>query len=176
MKIALIILLLLIFAGGPSFAEVYKWVDENQVVHFTDDFIQIPEKYRKGIERIGVEEEGDEIKPEGDPLAKKKEDSYLDRQGRGEGYWKARVDEWGKKLRSLQDKVETLRIKYNELTEKHNDSKSSAVRLTIRKERDQVKSEMDQYKIQIEEAREMLEKKIPEEAEFSKAKPEWVKR
>jgi hypothetical protein len=34
---------------------------------------------------------------------------------------------------------------------------------------------MDQYKIQIEEAKEMLEKKIPEEAEFNKAKPEWVK-
>ena len=175
MKVAFIILLLLIFAGGPSFAAVYKWVDENQVVHFTDDIIQIPEKYRASIERVGVAEEKDEIKTEGDPLAKKKEDSYQDRQGRGEEYWKARVDEWQKKLRLLQDKVETLRTKYNELTEKHNDSKNPAERLTIRKERDQVKNEMDQYRIQIEETKEMLAKKIPEEAELSRAKPEWVK-
>jgi hypothetical protein len=61
------------------------------------------------------------------------------------------------------------------LTEKLNDSKSSLERANFRKERDQVKTEMDQYKIQIEEAKNMLEKKIPEEAEFDKAKPEWVK-
>lgn len=34
---------------------------------------------------------------------------------------------------------------------------------------------MDQSRIQIEEAKEMLEKKIPEEADLYKAKPDWVK-
>jgi hypothetical protein len=34
---------------------------------------------------------------------------------------------------------------------------------------------MDQSKIEIEEAKNMIEKKIPEEAELYKAKPEWVK-
>ena len=34
---------------------------------------------------------------------------------------------------------------------------------------------MDQCRIQIEEAKEMLEKKIPEEANLYEAKPEWVK-
>jgi len=175
MKLSFIILLLSIFAGELASAEVYKWVDEKQIVHFTDDIIQIPEKYRTNIERIGLAEERDEIKTEKDPLAKKKDDSYRDRLGRGEEYWKAIVEEWGKKLRVLQEKVETLRIKYNELTDKHNDSRNSTERLGIRKERDQIKNEMDQYKIQIEEAKEMLEKKIPEEAELNKAKPEWVK-
>ena len=175
MKPAFIILLLSIFIGELSFAEVYRWVDEKQIVHFTDDIIQIPEKYRTKIERIGVIEEKNETKTEGEPSAKKKEDSYQDRLGRGEKYWKDRVEEWGKKLKILQEKVETQRVKYNELTEKYNDSKSAAERIGIRKERDQVKNEMDQYKIQIEEAKEMLEKKIPEEAELYKAKPEWVK-
>ena len=175
MKLALVILLLSIFVGELASAEVYKWTDEKQVVHFTDDITQIPEKYQKNIEKIGITEDKDEIKIENDPLAKKKEDSYRDRLGRGEEYWKALVEEWRKKLSVLQEKVETLRIKYNELTEKYNDSRSPAERLSIRKERDQIKNEMDQYKIQIEEAKEMLEKKIPEEAEFNKAKPEWVK-
>jgi hypothetical protein len=34
---------------------------------------------------------------------------------------------------------------------------------------------MDQCRSQIEEAKDMLEKKIPEEGELYKAKPEWVK-
>jgi hypothetical protein len=34
---------------------------------------------------------------------------------------------------------------------------------------------MDQYRNQIEEAKMNLEKKIPEEAELYKAKPEWIK-
>src|SRR4030042_2795714 len=112
MKLSFIILLLSIFAGELASAEVYKWVDEKQIVHFTDDIIQIPEKYRTNIERIGLAEERDEIKTEKDPLAKKKDDSYRDRLGRGEENWKAIVEEWGKKLGVLQEKVETLRIKY----------------------------------------------------------------
>jgi nucleoid-associated protein YgaU len=71
--------------------------------------------------------------------------------------------------------LEALRVKYNGLTERFNDSKSTAERGNLRKERDQVKKEMDQIKIQIEDAKNMLEKKIPEDAELYKAKPEWIK-
>jgi predicted nucleic acid-binding Zn-ribbon protein len=168
-------LCLTLLLGDLSFAQVYKWVDEKGVVHFTDDIIQIPEKYRPTVERIGVTEETADTKSEGELSPKKKEDSYRDRLGRGEEYWKARVEEWEKKLRILQEKIENLRIKYNELTEKFNGSKSSVERISIRKERDQIKNEMDQYKVQIEEVKNMLEKRIPEEAELYKAKPEWVK-
>jgi hypothetical protein len=62
------------------------------------------------------------------------------------------------------------------MTERYNDSKSTAERGTLRRERDQIKNQMDQCKIGIDEARDMIEKKIPEEAEIYKAKPEWIKR
>jgi hypothetical protein len=75
----------------------------------------------------------------------------------------------------LQESVENLRLKYNELTEKFNTSKSSAERGTIRNERELIKNQMDQYRNQIAEAKEILERKIPEEAALYKAKPEWVK-
>jgi hypothetical protein len=42
-------------------------------------------------------------------------------------------------------------------------------------ERDEVKKEIDDHRMKIEEAKMMLEKKIPEEAVLFKAKPEWVK-
>jgi hypothetical protein len=159
-----------------SFAEVYKWVDEKGVVHFTDDLIQVPEKYRPKAERTGSPEEKGEASVEGESTPKKKEEPYKDRLGRGEDYWKGRVEEWRKKLTESQTRMEALRAKYNEMTERYNDSKSTAERATLRKERDQIKSEMDQCKIGIDEARDMIEKKIPEEAEIYKAKPEWIKR
>ncbi len=178
----ILFILLLLFSTEFSFAEVYKWVDEKGVVHFTDDFIQIPEKYRPQVEKLGISEERVETKIESESLSKKevektqpREDIYRDRIGKGEEYWKTRIEEWRKKLRDSQERVDRLRVKYNELTEKFNESKSSAERINLRKERDQIKNEMDRYKTQIEEAKYMLEKKIPEEAEIFKAKPAWIK-
>jgi predicted nucleic acid-binding Zn-ribbon protein len=154
---------------GLSFGEVYKWVDDKGGIHFTDDLIQIPEKYRPQIERLGPSVERDQTLP------KKKDESYRDRLGKGEDYWKGRVEEWNKKLKDAQEKVNNLRVKYNELTEKFNESKNSVERTNLRKERDQIKSEMDKYKTQTEEAKDMLEKKIPGEAAIFGAKPEWIK-
>ena len=175
MRRILFISLSILLITGVSFAEVYKWVDENGVVHFTDDPIQVPEKYRPKAERIGSPEERGESTVEGGPAPKKKEEPYRDRLGRGEEYWKGRLEEWRKKLIELQASLEGLRTKYNGLTERFNDSKSTAERATLRRERDQVKNEMDQCKIRIDEAKDMIEKKIPEEAEIYKAKPEWIK-
>ncbi len=56
MKLAFITLLLLINAS-LSAAEVYKWVDEQGIVHFSDDITRVPERYRQGIQKIGVDEE-----------------------------------------------------------------------------------------------------------------------
>lgn len=175
MKRIFVIMLFVFFISEIAFAQVYKWVDDKGVVYFTDDITQVPEKYRPKAERIGLPEDKEETKVQGELTPKKKEETYRDRLGRGEDYWKGKVEEWRKKLGELQVRLETLRVKYNELTERFNDSKSTAERANIRKERDQVKSEMDQSKIQIEEAKQMLEKRIPDEADLYKAKPEWVK-
>lgn len=175
MKRIIVIIFCVLFISEISFAQVYKWVDDKGVVYFTDDITQVPEKYWPKAEKIGLPEDKEEAAVQGESKPKKKEETYRDRLGRGEDYWKGRVEEWRKKLGELQVRLETLRVKYNELTERFNDSKSTAERGNIRKERDQVKSEMDQTKIQIEEAKEMLEKRIPEEADLYKAKPEWIK-
>ena len=171
----ILLILLFLSAAELSFAEAYKWVDEKGVFHFTDDIMQIPEKYRLTVEKIGLPQEKVETKVEGKSSPKGKEDSFKDRFGRGEEFWRAHAENWRKKFRTSQERLDNLRIKYNELTEKFNDSKSSIERANLRKERDQIKNEIDQCKNQIEEAKDMLEKKIPEEAELAKAKPEWIK-
>lgn len=165
-----IFIFILNFPEG-SFSEVYKWVDERGVVHFSDDLTTIPERYRSKIEKMGLTYE-EEKKEE---LTGKKKDNDRDQLGRGEEYWKGRVEEWKKRMKLAQDRLEELRQKYNELTEKYNESKSGGQRNILRQQRDQIKIEMDQVKDQLEEAKNMLEKKIPEEAQLYKAKPEWIK-
>jgi hypothetical protein len=166
---------LLVFFVTISYAEVYKWVDEKGGVHFTDDYNQIPQRFRSTIERQGGLPVGTGDKKDQDSNDKTKEEPHTDRIGRGEAYWRGRVEEWRNKMKAAQERSETLRAKYNELTEKFNESKSSAERSSLRKERDQIKSELEDQRTQIEEAKMMLEKKLPEDAELFKAKPEWVK-
>lgn len=178
MKRILLILILIFFAPNLPFAEVFKWVDEKGGVHFTDDLMQIPPKHRPKTEKMEIPEAGadvKDVKKDGGSAPKAKGSSQADRSGKGEEYWRGRVEEWKRKLNALRDRVEALRMKYNDLTEKINDSKNSVIRANIRKERDLIKNEMDQIRTQVEEAKTVLEKKIPEEAELSGAKPEWVR-
>ncbi len=175
MKKIVLILIISCFLSTDGLAQVYKWVDDQGGVHFTDDVTKIPDSYRKRVEKVGLAEDQVGIKEEGELPSKKKEDSYKDQLGRGEDYWKKRVEEWRKRLKEAQERNENARIKYNELTERYNDSKSSVERNQLRRERDQFKQEMDQCRTQIEEARMMLEKKIPEEAKLYQAREEWLK-
>ncbi len=169
-------ILMVFFISQVSFSQVYKWVDKKGVVHFTDDITQVPGEFRPKADATEALQEKEEIKSDAESAPVKKEVAYKDQLGRGEDYWRGRIEEWRKKLTEQQDKLETLRIKYNGLTEKYNDSRGLAERANLRQERDRIKAEMDECGTRIDEARGMMDKKIPEEAEFYKAKPEWTKR
>lgn len=172
----IIIILLLILIPYISMGEVYKWVDDEGAVHFTDDPTKIPQKYLPKSEKISIREEKIEIKHKTDErIPIKKGNAIKDSLGRGEEYWRNRVEEWRNKFKNAQERFDTLKLKYNELTERINESKSSVERSNIRRERDKIKNEIDWYKAQMEEAKIILEKKIPEEAELYRAKPEWIK-
>jgi len=59
MKTMVVVLMIILFGLLSIFqlthAEVFKWVDEKEAVHFTDDPATIPEKYRE--DRIKQQEE-----------------------------------------------------------------------------------------------------------------------
>jgi len=173
MKISTVLVIsTFLFCAGAAFAETYKWVDESGNAHYTDDFTKIPERYRSTSKRVEGEEEP--LK-KGADSAVTKEAPVTDRLGRGEDYWKNRVEELKKKIKNLEEKDHAFRVKYNELTIKFNDSKNSIERANLRLERDQVKSDVDRNKAELDEAKIELEKKIPEEAQLFRARPDWIK-
>lgn len=46
-------LVIFLMAAGPVTAETYKWIDDRGTINFTEDYSQIPKKYRKKARRIG---------------------------------------------------------------------------------------------------------------------------
>jgi ribosomal protein S20 len=175
MKKCLLLVFLLIFLAFPVNGEVYKWTDSKGTVHFTDDPSLIPGEYRPKLFETGTPPKDEapkgteEFSVQSAPIASK------DNAGRGEEYWKVRIREWQEKQAKGQEKWERLRMQYNELTEKHNASKNSIVRTSLRNERDQVNAQMQECKVRIDEAKKMLQKTIPEEAALFKANPQWLK-
>lgn len=159
----------------PVNAQVYRWTDSKGTVHFTDDPSLIPDQYRAGALKSELSLEIEKTQKPEETHGQKVETAQRDTLGRSKDYWRARVLEWRQKLARAQERWETLRMQYNELTEKHNAVRNSVARARIRNERDQVKFQMDECKAQIDEAKRMLEVTIPEEAALFRANPEWLK-
>jgi hypothetical protein len=57
MKKFLFIILIFIFASSAS-AAVYKWVDEQGVTNFSDDYSKIPPDYRQRVEEVNIAKMG----------------------------------------------------------------------------------------------------------------------
>src|SRR4030042_1175083 len=110
----LTLILLFLFTATLSYAQVYKWVDEKGIVHFTDDITRIPERHRRTLEEVEVKEEKIETKEEGEAPQKKQADSYKDRLGRGEENWKGRKKKNKKKKKKKNTRPPTKKKKKKE--------------------------------------------------------------
>lgn len=74
MKVRLILYVccLCVMYSSMGTAEVYKWVDQSGVTHFTDDLSKVPKEQRPGMDAYkGIEPEKEEV-PEPAPVDKNK--------------------------------------------------------------------------------------------------------
>jgi hypothetical protein len=191
-RASLLIFVGLIFYYASSLGqEVYRWVDEKGTVHFADDLTLVPEKYQGQVQKkvapqeppsspfppsTRVPEKGSpgnvtiEKKPESVPVQK-------DILGRGEEWWRARVKEWKEKLSNAQKNYETelnaLKAKEKELEESK--FKPDSLKRRLKADIKVLEEKVEEWKKQLEEARNMLDKVLPKEAEDYRADPSWVK-
>ena len=191
-RASLLIFVGLIFYYTSSLGqEVYRWVDEKGTVHFADDLTLVPEKYQGQVQKkvapqepppspfppsTRVPEKGRpgnvtiEKKPESVPVQK-------DILGRGEEWWRTRVKEWKEKLSNAQKNYETelnaLKAKEKELEESK--FKPDSLKRRLKADIKVLEEKVEGWKKQMEEARNMLDKVLPKEAEDYRADPSWVK-
>lgn len=169
---------LFVFVSISYGATVYKWVDKDGVVHFTDDSTNIPAQYRN---QVKTEETGDSQKvetptaPSPADSARKTEEVKVDRYGQGEDYWRSRVSPWRKQLQEATENYENINKKLNARLEEQSGKLLTPTQWNInRAETRQLTEERSKYEAQIKEANEMLGK-IAKEAEEAKANPAWLK-
>ena len=177
----------LLFSSAVAWGqEVYRWVDEKGTVHFADDLTLVPEKYQDQVQKKVAPPEPPpspfppsnrtpekariEKKPESVPVQK-------DVLGRGEEWWRARVKEWKEKLSNAQKNYETelnvLKAKEKELEESK--FKPDSLKRRLKADIKVLEEKVEEGKKQMEEARNMLDKVLPKEAEDYRADPSWVK-
>jgi hypothetical protein len=178
--------------------EVYRWVDEQGTVHFTDDLGQVPEKYRDKIQKKEPPKEPPITQPippqptppqpaPSQPLAPPtgmgvdKGSGATPRQkdilGRGEEWWRAKVNEWNEKLKTAQRNYETT---YSEWKSKENELESSkfkpdSVKRKLKAEIKDLEEKTKDWEKQMNEAKNMLENVLPKQAQDYQANPEWLK-
>jgi hypothetical protein len=179
MKKLLILLSLLIFAGHAYAATIYKWVDKEGVVNFTDDLSKVPPSYRDRVEveeRKDVQEEV--IPPPAQAVTRGSEEEEIkaDIYGRDEAWWRDKVRPWKGRLKEATENYEAAQQKYmeksDELSRRRFGSPTQYKMNII--QLDGLKEERMKYEAQMAEANEML-RKLSKEAEESKANPDWLK-
>jgi len=173
------ILVFLIFISPVYAGPIYKWTDENGVVHFSDDLSKVPPAYR---DRVGTEKWEDMQKPEAPSSAspqaplQKGEEVKKDTYGQDETYWKQRARPWKERLEEASANYARTQAKYEQtsadLTARRYGSPTQYKTGII--ELDRLKEEMEKYQADISEANEMLSK-ISKEAEEANANPDWLK-
>jgi hypothetical protein len=183
---------LLILATLAFGQEVYRWVDEKGTVHFTDDLGQIPEKYRGQFQKERPPEEPPPAQPsppqsiqgpkstEGEREIKPTPGSATEEKdilGRGEEWWRAKAREWNDKLINAQKNYENA---YSEWKAKEQELENSkfkpdSLKRKLRAEIKSLEEKAGDFEKQVEEAKNMIEKVLPKQAQEDRANPEWLK-
>lgn len=174
MKGALLIMAILLFASAGRTGEVLKWVDEQGVVHFTDNVNSVPEKYREDLDLMELPEEKETVSGN-EKETKEGMGEPRDRYGRGEGYWTKRADEMREQLEQAQKEYERVRLEYNDLIAEYNSTRSRAKKRQYQKRIESLRDQLQNRREDIDRSKELLEKTLAEEAERAGAPAEWVK-
>jgi hypothetical protein len=180
MEKVVILLVLLIFAVPAYGATIYKWVDKDGVVNFTDDLSKIPPSYQDRVEvetRKDVPEQSAPLPTETVPPSGKDDGMIKDNYGRGEAWWRDKVRPWKEKLRIATEKYEEAQRNFTKKSEEVSQTSFFGRSRTQTKldvmELKRLDEEKKKYEAQIAEANEMLEK-LKKEAEETKADPAWL--
>ena len=112
------------------------------------------------------------MKPEPKPTPEQK-----DLLGRGEDWWRARAKEWNEKLLSAQKNYESANADWKSKEKELEQSKfkPDSLKRKLRAEIQTLEGRAKDWERQIAEAKNMLEKVLPKEAEQDRADPNWLK-
>jgi hypothetical protein len=154
---------------------VYKWMDKDGVVNFTDDGSRIPSEYRSQVQKLEFGESQEVETPAFPPVPTyEDEGARADIYGKGDDYWRAKVQPWKKQLQEATENIETIARKINERAKEEAGKNLSRTQLNMDLAyRNQLLEEISKCQAQVRKANETLNE-IKQEAKEAKARPEWL--
>ncbi len=187
MRTFILIIMVLFVSAGVAGAEaggtdetkkevkrhIYEWTDDKGNVHITDDSGEVPERYRAKTRTIEMPR-GQEVSPSQEAgNASSEEGSAGEQEAASKAAWQQRLRDGKKKLADAQKS-------YHELEQKRQESLGqwggpASGHLEGRAEADRIAQEMEAVQKKIDEARDMVEKVIPEEARRAGIPPGWLR-
>jgi hypothetical protein len=190
MKGILVILMLLSFPLFAVAGEVYQWVDDQGVAHFTDNPDAVPEDYRGAAEIREMDEAPVTESPresqgqQGEEILAEEEEFFAEEEGilveddlkeKDEEWWRERAEKWRKRVQSAYDNYERIRLRYNEMATEFNNSKDAKKRDELKVELDKMQIEMKELTAEVDQAKKMRDKVLPSQAKKAGKPLEWVR-
>jgi hypothetical protein len=186
-KLGLLLCILSVFSLSPAKGqEIYSWVDEKGTIHYADDLTLVPERYREHVKKRKTQQEpspspsippssgsqGTEARPSSEPSPDRR-----DRLGRDEQWWRAKVKEWEDIFQNAQNNYDKAYQAWKSKEKELEDLKikPDSVKRKIRAEIKDLEEKTKALEKVMNEAREMVEKVLPREAEENRADPDWLK-
>lgn len=181
MKTVFLIILTLFLASSLQAATIYKWVDQNGVVNFTDDYNMVPPSYRDKVEvetRKDIPEERVPLPAQAVTPRGKEEEIRTDIYGRDEMWWRDKVRPWKEQLKEATENYEKAQKNFTKKSEEMSQTNFYGRSRSQTKwdvmELNRLNAEKKKHEVQMNEAREAMEK-ISKEAKETKANPDWLK-
>ncbi len=155
---------------------LYEWTDEKGVGHITDTLGNVPEKYRSRARRVEIRKEKEQpgalpAQPELTPTPLEQGAPIDDEARKAE--WRQRIGDWKSRLAESEKRHQELEEERNALIRPWGTfaSASPDTRAKVGK----VEEEMNAVQKQIDEARNMINVVIPEEARKAGVPPGWLR-
>jgi uncharacterized protein YukE len=161
-------------AGGDKDQQktyLYQWIDDKGVAHVTDNFGNVPLKYRKKAimleQRAAEEESMPQVTVPQPPAAAPVNEEYA-------------KEEWQQRIKDARQRLTEARQRYQELDRKRTEALGkwggvASGRLEGRMEAERIEQQMTQAQKEVQDAQNQLEVVIPEEARKAGVPPGWLR-
>jgi hypothetical protein len=167
-------------------AQLYKWIDRQGNVHFTDNPSRIPTEYRANVEveqvappnRLASPSDGPAQAPPADVAAPRESAGSApprDLLGRGPDYWRQLAQEWTTRLQQYMHERDRLQLMYNYTRNLASSTRDVFDRGRIQADIARLEKAIGEAEAQIQQAETMLITTLPLEARRLGANPEWLK-
>jgi len=159
----------------PKKSYLYEWTDEKGDVHISDDAGSVPEQYRQKVRKTEVRKsEGENRNSRAREGAPPPERGYRrDAEEAGKAEWQGRIREWKEKLSRAEKRYQDLDEEWKTLYGRWGGAAYAPPDTKTRVK--EIQQEMETVKKEQDEARNMLESVIPEEARKAGVPPGWLR-